>query len=113
MWSIDMSNDHEVWDGVETVTYFAKDEEAPPLTGATVEGTLWLSIRKDRLPGDSILLKMDLTVDLPVANLGGIVPKADDIMERANGTRWVIKLAEVVAAENEYRVRVIRDRKGS
>jgi hypothetical protein len=105
---IDMSRDHEVWDNVESCLYLQKTEQRPPDTGVNVAGTMWLAIRKDRLPADSILIKFDLTVNLPAANLGGTVPKMDNILVRANGTRWVIKLVEIVALENEYRVRVVR-----
>lgn len=112
----DCSEDHEVWDGVETITYFSKTTEAPPGSGVEVEGTLWLAIRKDRLPADSILLDMDLTVELPVANLldadnAAIVPKRKDILERADGTRWTAELIELVAMETQYRVHVKRGHK--
>lgn len=110
---VDLSDDHEVWDTVETISYFAKTVEKPPQTGVPVEGTLWLAIRKDRLLGDSILAQMDLTVNLAVGKLGEIVPKTDDIMQRADGTRWIIKLVEFVAAECEFRVHVKMSRKGT
>lgn len=110
--TIDMGSDYLVWNNTETVRYFSKQEEDPNATGfETVTNTLWHSIRKDRLPADSILIKMDLTVNLPVATLGDIVPKMDDIMVREDGTRWIVKLVEFVAEESSYRVRVIRSLK--
>lgn len=108
---VDMSRDHEIWDAVETITYFSKTAEAPPATGLPVEGTLWLMIRKELLPPDSPLLKMDLTVDLPRLKLGAIVPKANDLMRRADGTFWTIKLVERVATEQEFRVQVVKSTK--
>lgn len=111
--TVDMSRDHEVWCDTESITYFEKTGEKPPDTGVTVTGTLWLAIRKDRLTSDSLLAKMDLTVDLPKLTLGTIIPKADDIMARSDGTRWVIKLVEHVATAQEYRVHVIQSRKGT
>lgn len=120
----DCSDDHLVWDGVETITYFEKTEEAPPASGYTVKGTLWLAIRKDQLKADSLLAKMDLTVELARNKLleakdedgetvdHEIVPKIDDIMRRENGTRWIVKLVEFVAHQNQYRVHVQMSRRG-
>lgn len=101
-----MATDYLIWNDTETITYFSKGTERTDSGNATeVTNTLWLAIRKDRLPADSPLLQFDMTVDLPVATLGGIVPKPKDVMERSNGTRWTVELVEVVALENEYRVR--------
>lgn len=109
---IDMSLDHLVWNNVETVVYFEKSAEAPPNSGVSVTNVFVQSIRKDRLPADSILIKFDLTMNLPVYRLGDIVPKKDDIIERDDGTRWVVGLAELVAEESEYRVRLLKSRRG-
>jgi hypothetical protein len=108
-----MATDHEVWNDVETITYFSKTAERPPATGAAVQGTLWMAIRKDRLKADSLRATMDMTVNLPKATLGGIVPKDKDIMQRGDGTRWVIMLVEIVASAQEYRVHVNQNRKGT
>lgn len=107
-----MATDHEVWNDTETCLYFAKINQKPPTSGQTVTGTLWLSIRKDALKADSLLATMDMTVNLPKANLGTIVPKVNDILQRSDGTQWVIQLAEIVATGNEYRVHVMQSRKG-
>lgn len=111
--TVDMSRDHEVWVDVETVLYCEKTAEAPQMVDNwyPIEGTLWLAIKKDYLPADSPLLKMDLTVDLPRLKLGEIVPKQDDLMKRGDGTFWVIKMVEWVATQQEYRARVIKSTK--
>lgn len=101
-----MSTDYLVWNDTETILYFSKDREEPNPAGDEVTNTLWLSIRKDHLPADSPLLQFDMTVDLPGATIGSIVPKPKDILQRADGTRWTVELVEIVALENEYRVRV-------
>lgn len=108
-----MASDYLVWNDVETITYLAKTSEAPPTSGISVTNTLWLAIRKDRLTGESLLAEMDLTVNLPKAKMGTTVPKIDDIMVRSDGTRWVIKLVEIVATGQEYRVHVKRSQKGT
>ena len=106
--TVDMSLDHEVWNDTETITYYEKTTEAVPANGVSVDGTLWLSIRKDRLQADSLLAQMDMTVDQPKVKLGTIVPKTDDVMKRADNTRWIIKVVEVVATAQEFRCHVKR-----
>ncbi len=110
--TVDMSEDYLVWNDTETVTYESRISESS-VSSTSVSRTLWLTIRKDRLPSDSILHKMDLTVELPVATLGSVVPKMHDVMQRSDGTRWVVQLVELVATANEYRVHVIRSRRGA
>lgn len=106
--AIDYSTDYLIWDDVETITYFSKVGEAVPATGTTVTHTLWMSIRKSRLTADSLLAKMDLTVNIPGATLGTIVPKVGDVLRRSNGTRWIVGVVEVIVVGNEYRVHVSR-----
>lgn len=111
--TVDMSRDHEVWVDTETVLYDSKTGEQPhpEAQWATVQSTLWLAIKKDMLPADSPLLKMDLMVELPKLKLGAIVPKFKDMMKRADGTYWTVEIVEWVATQQEYRVHVMKSTK--
>jgi hypothetical protein len=107
-----MANDHLVWNDTETITYFSKSSEAVPSSGTSVAGTLWLAIDKRYLDPQSMLQNMDLKVELPIANMKGIVAQLNDVMQRADGSRWVIKApVETVATGNEYRVYIVQGTK--
>ncbi len=106
----DFTQDSQVWDRTETVTYYSKTEEKPPPVGAPIERVLFHMIRKETLPADSPLLKMERTAHLPGISMGGIVPKDNDLIQRADGTFWVIKVVEKPGGV-DYRVWLIKSAK--
>ena len=104
----DPSQDYQVWDCTETIMYLSKTGQVVPSGGVPVAGTLWMAIKKTNLAPDSALLDMDLSVNLPGANMAGIVPKNWDILVRADASQWVVKITDIVMIGNEYRVYVKR-----
>lgn len=91
--NLDYSIDSDTWTETETVTYYSKTTEAILSAGAgfSLPRTVWTTIDRDEIKGDSELSKFQFRVQIagkffPSAN----VPKANDLMLRTNGTRWII-----------------------
>ena len=114
----DFSQDSQVWDGTGRRCCTSREDgwKPPSDTGVNVSGTLWLMIRKDMLPATSplasawIARSSFLGCCVGCTSTRRIVPKANDIMQRADGTRWVLKLVEQPAGV-DWRVRVIKGTK--
>jgi hypothetical protein len=109
---VDRSLDYLVWTNTETVAYFSKAGDKPPtVKTADVSHVLFFPIKKDFLPPSSPLLTMDATFRMAVVECGTIVPKVNDILQRADGSRWVVKHVDVIVTEYEYRLLVVRGNK--
>ena len=104
---IDTSADYKIWTNTETVTYFQKTNQVIG-TGVPVLYTKRFAIKKDFLPTDSALLKMDIHWRMAQVPLGLIVPKVDDIFQDGFGVRWVIKIVDYLSHLNNYRLACLR-----
>ena len=90
---LDTRNVYRIWVNTEPVTYFAKTGSVIG-DGFVLATTKRLVIKKDFLPPDSFLLKMDTQWCFAAAELGSLVPKVDDVFHDRCGVRWVIKNVE-------------------
>jgi hypothetical protein len=109
--SIDTSEDYLLWTNTIEVGYLSKTAEKPDAAVVPITHVLRRAIRKDRLLKDSLLAHFDVTIRMAKAVMQGIIPKADDLVIDPDGTRWVVKLVEVVSYGNEYRVHTIKSMK--
>ena len=105
-----IADDSKAWVNFESITLLAKTSEAPPTSGPVIAGCCWFMIKKDMLPPSSPLLEMDATIEIPGRNLGGAVPKKDDLVRRSDGTYWRLMLVEIPGGV-DYRCHVVRSTK--
>lgn len=105
---IDTSLDYLSWTNTETVTFFVRTNGVLATVGVPVLNTKRFAIKKDFLPADSALLKMDIRWRMAQIPLGSIVPKIDDVFQDGFGVRWVIKVADYLSHLNNYRLACLR-----
>ena len=112
---IDTSRDHDsLAEAPETILYNSKTVEKPDPEGqwVRVPNCEVFPIDKRRLQADSLLSKFDMTCRGAKTDFGGIVPKIEDIWQRAkDGTYWVVKMVDVVSFGNEYRLHNVKSTK--
>lgn len=90
----------------ETILYASKTGEKPPdEPWVSIENAEVFSIDKRRLTTDALLANADVTARVAKRDLGGIVPKSDDLWKRPrDGTYWRVVFVEVLSFGNEFRL---------
>jgi hypothetical protein len=95
---LDTRNLYRIWVNTEPVTYFSRTNGVLATVGFVIPTSKRMVIKKDFLPSDSFLLKMDIQWCFAVAELNlaspPIVCKVEDVFQDGSGVRWIIKKTE-------------------
>lgn len=109
---VSTDNDWQLLERPETVTLFCKTQEKPPPTGQDVPNCEFFNVKKDKLAGDALLAKIDISVRMWASQMSGAVPKMwDQLLRKKDGSKWIIMIVEPVAWESEYRLHLQRSPK--
>ena len=109
---INTARDHDLLaETPETILYGSKTKERPPDISQWVPilNCEVFPIDKRRMLADSLLAKSDMTARVAKNDLGGIVPKIDDLWQRTkDGSKWRVVMVDVLSFGNEYRLHSIQ-----
>ena len=92
--SLDYGDDYLVFDGIESVSYYARTSESPVTYGAAV--VLANALREEEHktesgPGGALLVQITTAWHVATAQLGAVVPKVGDRITDSDGRTYVVK----------------------
>lgn len=106
-----MADDWRIMDDVRTATYYSRSGPSTFAAGVSVTDCLRRATDKNdqaRPPGP--LAQQQVDWHLWVARLGATVPKTTDVIEEADGSRWVVTKVDKLDEGQRYRCRCLKER---
>lgn len=114
---LDIENDFQVFDNLETVTYYRRTSNSGFDGGTLVTGALRHFSQRTERQGKGSNVRNELAWELPVVQVGSLVigpqaqeGKVNDVIQDAAGRRWSVLRVELATLQTRYHVTTVQER---